>query len=151
MTGKVVPLVEASVKDSVVGVTVRLTVVVVVGEPVGVIVIVCTPDGIAMLGRVEMVSVVVTAVVPLKVTLFGLKLHVAPAGSPVQLLVLKLTTVPVEVATGEIVMVVLVELPAETEAGVRPLFERLKSGVRSTAHATANLSASTEPRPVTRL
>lgn len=124
MTGKVAPLVEASVKDSVVAVTVRLTGVVVFGDPTGVIVIVCWPEGIAMLGTVEMVSVVVALDVPLKLTLDGLKAQVAPVGSPVQLLVLKFTTAGVEVplVSGAIVMVVLVELPAETEAGIRPLF-----------------------------
>ena len=65
-TGKVVALFwVVRVKVSVVAVTVRLTVVVVPDELVGVMVIVVGPDG-AMLGKVEIVNVIGGADVPSK-------------------------------------------------------------------------------------
>lgn len=145
-----VAAVEVSVKLSVVSETVRLTVVEVPGEFVGVIVIVDGPDD-AIVGVVEMVKVVVMGSVPSKLTVCGLKLHVAPVGSPEQLLELKLTTMAVEPATGVSVKIVEVELPAETELGLSVPAESAKSGWSRAFHAVANTLASTEPRPVTRL
>src|ERR1039458_9390628 len=100
-TVKVCAVVER-LKVSVVAVTVRLTVVVVLVELVGVIVIVCGPDG-AMLATVEIVNAVVALSTPSKVTLPGLKLQSAPVGRPLQLLGLKLMTVPVDPLTGAMV------------------------------------------------
>jgi hypothetical protein len=150
VTGKVTPFVAARLKLSVVAVTVRLTVVVVLDELVGVIVIVVGPDG-AMLGSVEIVTVVVGLFEPVNVTLAGLKLQVAPVGKPAQLLGLKFTTMPVEPVTGEIVRVDDADCPAETEVGVRALAVSPKSGASVAFHAMPRLLASTEPRPATRL
>jgi hypothetical protein len=71
-----------------------------------------------MLARVEMVSSVVAGLVPSKLTLAGLKLQVAPAGSPVQLLGLKFTTIPVEPAMAVMVNVAVADCPAGTGLGV---------------------------------
>ena len=102
-----------------------------------------------MLARVEMVSTVVAGFVPSKLTLAGLKLQVAPVGNPVQLLGLKFTTIPVEpVVKGEIVSVVKVDCPAGTGVGLRVPAVNKKSGA---SKANTSLSASIEPRPVTRL
>ncbi len=150
VTGKLAPFVAARVKLSVVAVTVRLTCAVVADELVGVMVIVVGPEG-AMLGSVETVSVVVGLFEPLKVTLAGLKLQVAPVGRPVQLLGLKFTTIPVEPLIGAIVSVDVADCPAETGVGVRVLAVSAKSGASVAFHAMARLLPSTEPRPPTRL
>jgi hypothetical protein len=136
------------VKLSVVGVTVRLTVAVVFDELVGAIVIVVGPDAV-MFGRVEIVTVVVASVVPLNVTLGGLKLQAAPVGKPVQLLGLKFTTVPVEPLTGEMVRTDDADCPAETELGFKVLADSAKSGSNEACQAAASAVASTEPSPVT--
>ena len=150
-TEKVAPFGDVRLKVSVVAVTVRLTVAVVFDELVGVILIVVGPDG-AMLGSVEIVTVTGGALaVPVKVTLAGLKLQVAPAGRPVQLLGLKFTTVPTEPVTGAMVKVALADCPAEMGLGARVVAVSAKSGVRKAFQAIARLLASTEPRPVTRL
>jgi len=140
-----------SVKVCVVAVTVKLTLVETFVGLVGVIVIVCAAAGTVMLRRVEIVRETVTGSVPSKVTLLGLKLQDAPAGSPAQLLGLKFTTVPVEPAIALIVSVMGVEVcPAETVTALGEA-ESAKSGVSVAFHATASAFASTEPRPVTRL
>jgi len=141
------PFVDARLKLSAVAVTVRLTVVEVWPELVGVMVICVGPEG-AMLAAVEIVTTVDALFVPSKLTLWGLKLQVAPAGKPVQLLGLKFTTMPVEPAMGEMVMVEEVEFPAETEAGFKAVADIWKSGV---AAARKRAFTSTDPRPVTRL
>ena len=97
--------VDVSVKLSVVLLTVRLMTAVTSGELVGMIVIVCAPAGSAMLAMVEIVTVVVALFTPSKLTLGGLKLQVAPAGRPVQLLGLKFTTIGTEPLTAEMVKV----------------------------------------------
>src|ERR1700720_3225587 len=84
VTGKVVAVV-VRMKDWLVAVTVRLTVVVsllVLLEPVTVIA--CAPEGSAMLAAMEMLRVtpMVWAGLPSSVTLMGLKLQSAPAGRP---------------------------------------------------------------------
>ena len=134
-----------------VAVTFRLTVAVVFGELVGVIVMVCGPEGKVMVARVEIVTCVVTGSVPSKVTLAGLKLQVAPAGRPEQLLGVKFTTIPVEPVIAEIVNVAVVDEPAGIELGFSVPAESWKSGSTLAFHATASTLASTEPRPVTRL
>lgn len=116
-TGKVLA-VDDREKVSVVAVTVRLTVVLTFDGLVGVMVMVCAPVGSAMLARVEMVSVVVTGLMPSKITLVGLKLQVDPAGWPLQLLGLKFTTVGVEPAIAVMVTVDATDCPAETDTGV---------------------------------
>ena len=147
-TGKVLA-VDDKEKVSAVAVTVRLTVVLTLAGLVGVTVTICAPVGNAMFGSVAMVSVVVTGFVPSKVTAFGLKLQLAPVGRPVQLLGLKFTTAGVELAIGVIVMVELTDFPAETETEFK-FAVSAKSGFRVACQASARLSASTEPRPVTR-
>jgi hypothetical protein len=141
--------VEERVKVSVVLVIVRLTVAEVPGELVGTIVIVCGPEGNAMLATVEIVNVVETGFIPSKVTLGGLKLHVAPVGKPEQLLGAKLTTFGVDPVIAEMVKVAEPDCPAGTEMGVRALAVSWKSGFKEVAQARARASASTEPRPVT--
>jgi hypothetical protein len=114
------PVVGAMVKLSVLGPTDRLTVVVVFAELVGVMVMVCGADGSVILGRVEIVNVVVAFAVPLKLTLGGLKLQLAPVGNPIQLLGVKFTTIPVEpLPKGAMVSVVEVCWPAGTGLGLR--------------------------------
>lgn len=150
VTGKVAPFVAARVKLSVVAVTVRLTVVLVPDEFVGVMVIVVGPDA-AMLGSVAIITVVVGLFEPVNVTLAGLKLQVAPVGRPVQLLGLKFTTMAVEPLIGEIVSVDVADCPAEIDVGLRALAVRAKSGASVAFQAMARLLPSTEPRPPTGL
>ena len=114
-TGKVLA-VDDREKVSVVAVTVRLTVVLTFDGLVGVMVMVCAPS--AALARVEMVSVVVTGLMPSKITLVGLKLQVDPVATPLQLLGLKFTTVGDEPAIAVMVMVDATDCPAETDTGV---------------------------------
>ena len=148
VTGKVLAVV-VRVKLWLVAVTVRLTVVVVFDELPGVMVIVCGPDG-AMLATVAIVNVVVALSTPSKVTLAGLKLQVAPAGRPLQLLGAKFTTIPVEPLTGEMVKVAEADCPAGMGLGARVPAVSWKSGASEAFQATARALASTEPRPVTR-
>src|ERR1700683_4265634 len=148
VTGKVTPFVAARLKLSVVAVTVRLTVVLVADELVGVTVIVAGPDG-AMLASVEIVTVVVGLFEPVNVTLAGLKLQVAPVGRPAQLLGLKFTTIAVEPLIGAIVSVDVADCPAETGVGVRALAVSVKSGASDALKAVKSVLASTNPRPVT--
>lgn len=114
-TGKVRPLVEAIENVSVVAVTVRLTLVETFAGLMGVMVTVCALAGTVMVGRVEIVSIVVGEFVPVKFTLVGLKLQLAPVGRPVQLLGLKLITAGVEPLMGAIVKTVEADAPAATE------------------------------------
>jgi hypothetical protein len=107
------------VKVSVLGITVRLTDVVADVVPlVPVTVIACAPDGIAIFAAVEIVMTTVAALEPFSVTLFGLKLHNAPAGRPDEQLPgnaaveFVKVTVPVNPAFGVMVMVVDAEVPA---------------------------------------
>ncbi len=130
-----------------VAVTVRLTVAVVLGEFVGVMVTVSVPNGV--LARVEIVNVTGGALVPSKYTLVGLKLQLAPVGSPVQLLGAKFTVMAEEPLTGAIVSVVVVDCPALTGIGLSAPAESWKSGSSVAFHATAKALASTDPRPVT--
>jgi len=76
----------------------------------------------------------------------GLKLQVAPVGSPEQL---KLT-VPLKLFCGVIVTVLVTLLPAETLAGLTAVAD-IEKELSLANHASARLFASTEPRPVTRL
>jgi hypothetical protein len=129
------PVVVLRVKLSVVWVTVRLTVAVCELPPtplsVPVIVMVCAPEGIAMLGDVAMVTVMVgEPETPPKVTEpVPLKLQVAPAGKPEQLLGVKLTVPdPVTPLAGAMVKVDEADCPAEMEAGVSVLALNVKSG-----------------------
>jgi hypothetical protein len=131
----VAPVVVVRVKLSMVAVTVRLTVAVCELPPtplsVPVMVMVCAPEGIAMLGRVEMVTVMVgEPETPPKVTEpVPLKLQVAPAGKPEQLLGVKFTVPdPVTPLAGAMVKVDEADCPAEMEVGVRVLAVNVKSG-----------------------
>jgi hypothetical protein len=128
------PLVVVRVKVSLVAVTVRLTVAVCELPPtplsVPVIVMVWGPDG-PMLGVVAMVTVTVPEPeTPPKVTdPVPLKLQVAPAGRPEQLLAVKLTVPdPVTPLAGAMVNVAEADCPAGMEAGVRVLALNVKSG-----------------------
>jgi hypothetical protein len=120
-TGKVTPLPEVSVKVSVLGVTVRLTGAVADAVPlVPVTVMPCAPAGMAIFAAVEIVITTVAALEPFNVTLFGLKLHSAPAGRPEEQLPgndeveFVKVTVPVNPAVGVTVIVAAVEFPAAT-------------------------------------
>jgi hypothetical protein len=135
MTKVVAPVVVVRVKLSVVAVMVSVTGTECELPPtplsVPVMVMVCTPEGIAMLGRVEMVTVMVgEPETPPKVTdPVPLKLQVAPAGKPEQLLGVKLTVPdPVTPLAGAMVKVEEADCPAEMEAGVRVLALNVKSG-----------------------
>src|SRR5579872_2567639 len=136
------------VKDSLVAVTVRLTVVV-IDEPVGVTVIVCAVLGRAIVAVVEIVTVTVFELVPSSVTPAGLKLHVAPAGSPLQLEGVKLT-VGVAPPIGATVMTEVIDAPAATETVVGAA-DSENCGASAACHATAKLFTSTEPSPFTKL
>jgi hypothetical protein len=112
-------LVVARVKDWLVVVTVRLTVVVSVVAPlVPVTVIACALDGNAMFAAVVMVRTTVDADEPLSVTLEGLKLQSAPAGRfAVQLpgfdvVELVKLTAPVNPLVGVMVIVEVAVCPA---------------------------------------
>jgi hypothetical protein len=88
----------------------------------------------------------VRVVGPPVVTVVGLKLQVAPVGRPEQL---KLT-VPVKPVPGVTVIVLVPLCPAITLMLVG-FEDSAKFAATDPCHATASLSASTEPRPVTRL
>jgi len=102
----------------VVAVTVRVTAAVALAPPLVPVMVIGLDTGVVMFAVVAIVTVIVDGVVPFRMTLppFG-KLHVAPAGKPVQLLGVKLT-VPVKPLAGVIMMFVVVELPAETLGGL---------------------------------
>lgn len=106
----VLPVV-ASVKVSVVGLTVRLTTVVLVALPlVPVMVIAWAPEGRAILAAV----VIVSCIVPFGGTLPELlNMQAAPTGSPVQLLGVN-DTVPVKPPAGVTVIVDTADCPALT-------------------------------------
>lgn len=120
-TGNVTPLPDVSVKVSVLAVTVRLTGVEIDAAPlVPVTVIACAPVGSAIFAVVVIVMMTVEAVEPLSVTLFGLKLHNAPAGRPdeqlptVDAVEFVKVTVPVNPVAGAMVMLVDACVPAVT-------------------------------------
>jgi hypothetical protein len=135
------------VKDSFVFVTVRLSFVL-IEEPDGVIVTV-VPDANAILAAVAIVTVTFCEFVPSRVTDGGLKLHVAPVGSPLQLDGVKLT-VGVAPPIGATVIVYVAEVPAAIEA-VAGEDESINCGADAATQANARLFTSTEPRPFTRL
>ena len=84
-----------------------------------------------------------------EVELGGLKLQVAPVGSPEEQLK---TTVPLKAFCGVTVIVALLLLVPTAAVRAVVLGERVKPGCVAIAfHALARLLASTEPRPVTRL
>ena len=112
------------VKLWLVGVRVKLTVVVCDMPPVplgvAVMVIVCAPVGITMLAVVAMVNVTGWESVPSSEKLAGLKLQVAPAGTPVQLLEVKVM-LWWEPFTGAMVKTAVADCTAGAELGVRGL------------------------------
>src|SRR5271155_793046 len=112
-------------------------------------VMVCAPGGNAMLGKVEMVTVMVAGFTPSKLTLGWLNLHVAPAGNPEQLLGAKFTTAATEPAIALMVTVAEVVCPAETEVGFSALAVSWKSGASDAFQAVKSVLALTEPSPVT--
>ena len=97
---------------SVVLVTVRVTLVETFDGLTGVMVTFALAG--SMVGRVEMVSVVVGEFAPVKFTLVGLKLQLAPVGRPAQLLGLKLITAGLEPLMGVIVKTTEADAPAAT-------------------------------------
>ena len=127
----------------------RLTVVEVFGEFVGVMVTVCALVGTAILPCVEMVTEIVAGFVPSKVTLEAAKEQLAPVGSPLQLLGLKFTTIPVDPLIALRVKVTVADCPA-TRLRVVGLAESWKSGANDAFHAAKKELKSIEPRPVTK-
>ena len=142
---KVTPFVDASVKLSVVAVTVRLTFAVCDVPPVPLAVpltvMVSKPD--AMFAAVVTVKVTVFEFMPSSVTLVGLKLQRAPAGRPavqlplllpvLELVELVKLMVCVEPFTGARVNVTEAGCPAETEPGTKLPGVRVKSLTVTTA------------------
>ena len=117
--------------------TTRLTVVVADSAPLAAFTVADVVPA-AISGRVATVIVVV----PLPVTVVGLKLHVAPAGSPVQLKF----TIPLNPFVDATVIVVVTLAPAATLVGFKA-----DADTANEVNAAARLFRSIEPRPVTRL